>query len=245
MNLKELSSAVGRAEPFTTEQNDAVYQRLMAGDKSARDEMIEGNVALVVYRVDAYLRMAPQMSYYRDDMIASGLLGLCDAVDGMSKKGVIRKPTGYISIAIDRYVSHAADEANAIVVPFQAQAAARQEGTPMCLPRTVSDSALTNYNDLSTIECEEVLALTEEVLACCQDDVERRIVSMRVDGYTDEEIGQALAIQRRHVSRMREGIFKRFNERCPEYKETERAKTKRLAKEAAAAAKKAARKAAK
>ena len=71
----------GRNEPFTTEQNDEVYRRLVSGDKKARDEMIEGNMALVVHRADEYLRKAPQMAYYRDDMMSAGFVGLCEAVD--------------------------------------------------------------------------------------------------------------------------------------------------------------------
>lgn len=245
MNLKEHSGAIGRSEPFTIEQNDVLYKRLVSGDKAARDEMIEGNVALAVYRVDAYLRSAPQMAYYRDDMIAVGLLGLCETVDSMSRKGSISKPTACISEAIDRQISNAVDKANTIVVPDRTQRQARANGSPISPPKVGPDTALINYNDLSGIESEDVLALTEEVLVCCRDDVERKIVLMRLDGHTDEEIGCELSFPRRHVSRLREAIFKRFNERCPEYKETERMKAKRLAKEAAANEKKAAKKAAK
>ena len=76
-----------RSEPFATKENDAAYQRLVSGDESARNELIEGNMALVIHRVDAYLHRAPQMAYYRDDMISAGIVGLCEVVDRMQKEG--------------------------------------------------------------------------------------------------------------------------------------------------------------
>ena len=242
MNADDRGHAIGHGEPFTMEQNDEVYKRLVKGDKKARDEMIEGNVALVVYRVEAYLRSAPQMTYYRDDMISAGLLGLCGAVDRMRKKGPVKnpKPTGCIAKAIDRHVSHAVDESNTIVVPNRVQQLARAEGEPITPPRIVPDKALIGLSESSSRDRKETLELTEDVLACCRNDVERRVVSMRVDGHTDAEIEKALNLT--HVSRLRREIFKRFNERCPEYRETKRAAAKRLAKEAERAAKKAAKK---
>ena len=130
MNADKGSRAADCGGPFTMAQNDEAYKRLVTGDKKARDEMIEGNVALVVYRVGAYLRSAPQMAYYRDDMISAGLLGLCGAVDRMQKKGPVKnpKPTGCITRAIDRHISHAVDEANTIVVPYRTQATCQGRG---------------------------------------------------------------------------------------------------------------------
>ena len=98
-----------------------LYQRLVSGDTKARDEMIEGNMALVVYRVDTYLRNAPQMAYYRDDMIAEGLVGLCKAVDAMQKKGPVKdpRPTGYITRSVDQHIARLADEANVVVVSYK------------------------------------------------------------------------------------------------------------------------------
>jgi hypothetical protein len=238
------SDSVGRGEPFTIEQNDEVYKRLVAGDIKARDEMMVGNVALAIYRVEAYLRGASQMSYYRDEMISAGILGLCSAVERMQKRGIVKnpKPTGCITKAIDRYISHCADEANTIVVSSRVQQMARAVGEPIILPHTVSEKTLISVDDTSIRDREEVSELKEEALACCKDEVEKTIVTMRVDGYTDAQIGKSLNLVRRRVSRLRQDIFKRFNERCPEYKETERAKIKRLTKETYEKAKRATKK---
>jgi RNA polymerase sigma factor (sigma-70 family) len=209
----------GRNEPFTTEQNDEVYRRLVSGDKKARDEMIEGNMALVVHRADEYLRKAPQMAYYRDDMMSAGFVGLCEAVDRMRKVGLVKnpRPTGCISHAIDRAINHLVDRANTIVVPDRVQRRARAEGEPIRPPRIVSEKALFDVHDSAYQNQDALKEVYEEALACCNNKREKRIVSMRAAGHTDAEIAPIVNLSRRRVSVLREAIFKRFYERCPEY----------------------------
>ena len=209
----------GRSEPFTTAENDAVYQRLVSGDESARNELIEGNMALVIHRVDAYLHRAPQMAYYRDDMISAGIVGLCEVVDRMQKKGPVTspKPTGWITKGIDCCISRLADESNTIVVPKMTQARARSEGKPIRPPRTVSDKALVYRDDSEISGNAAATELQEEILACCEDDTDRQIVRMRSDGHTDAEIAASLGLSAMTISRRRRVVFERFNKRCPEY----------------------------
>ncbi len=232
MNLMDQSQAVGLGEPLTTEQNDALYQRLVSGDMKARDEMIEGNLALVVYRVDAYIRCAPQMAYYRDDLISGGLEGLCKAVDAMSQGKHLEspRPTGRITKAIDRHISNLADEANVVCVPRRTQTRARAKGKPIDPPRVVSDKILQSKEDQKYFEEKAAIELQEEILACCQTDVERQIILMRIEGYNDTEIGEKINRSQQYISSVRARLFSRFSERCPEYKETERMKAKRASK---------------
>lgn len=215
----QANSNTARGEAFTTEQNDVVYQRLVSGDEKARDEMIEGNMALVVFRTDEYLRKAPQMAYYRDDMMSAGFVGLCEAVDRMRKVGPVKhpSPTGCITNAIDRAINHVVDRANTIVVPDRVQRRARAEGEPIRPPRIVSDKALVSVHDSAYRDQDAVKELYEEALACCQNGKEKRIISMRATGHTDAEIALVVGLSRRRVSSLRDAIFKRFYERCPEY----------------------------
>ena len=133
------------AKPFTTEQNDEVYKRLVSGDEKARDEMIEGNMALVVYRVDAYLRSAPQMAYYRDDMISAGWLDCVRLWTACRRRGRsrIQEPTGWITKGIDCHIITLVDEANTIVVPkMSATGAPGQKVNRSDHRESVSDKAL-------------------------------------------------------------------------------------------------------
>lgn len=50
----------------------------------------------------------------------------------------------------------------------------------------------------------------ELILACCETDEERAIVRLRIDGHTDEEIGEQLGVSRQTVNRRRQAIEERF-----------------------------------
>lgn len=238
---------IGDSEAATVEDNNVFYDRLVDGDVSARDEMIERNVGLAVFRTETYLRSNPQMSYYREDMIGAALVGLCEAVDSMQKRRRIQnpKPTGYMTKTIDQHIQVVVDESNTIVVSYKAQRRARAAGTPIQPPRIVSEKAAIAKPDLSQRERINGDDLCEDIMTCCWDDVDRHIVEMRQEHTSDTTIGQTLGISQQEVSRRRKDIEARLIERCPEFKETERAKTKRLEKEAKATAKRAANKAAK
>ena len=82
-------------------RNERLYPRVMAGDQRAREEMIEGNMPLVVSKVDSYIRRYPQLEYLRHDLHSAGLVGLAQAVNKMAEHNEPEKanPTGYISIS--------------------------------------------------------------------------------------------------------------------------------------------------
>jgi len=55
--------------------------------------------------------------------------------------------------------------------------------------------------------------LLDTLLACCETEEDETIVRLRIEGYTDKEIGEQLGISRATVGRRRAAIEKRFNER--------------------------------
>jgi len=240
MSTAEQNGTATHSEPFSKEQNDEVYNRLVAGGEKARVEMIEGNMALVVFRVDAYLRSAPQMAYYRDDMISEGFVGLCEAVDRMLRVGRIKnpRPTGCITRAIDRSINHLVDRANTIVVPDRVQRRARAKGKPMQPPRTVAETALNGAPDATFCDHDAAKELHEEILASCCNDIEKQIVRMRSEGHTNASIGLALGLSDTTISSRRKAIYRRLLKRCPEYRETQRALAKKAARKAAREARK-------
>ncbi len=220
-NLMEQSRAAGYSEPFSREKNNQVYDRLVNGDESARDEMIQGNMALVVVRVEAYLRQSPQYAFLRDDLISAGLVGLCEAVDAMQKRGRVKSanPTGYIYTAIDNHLTETVDEESTIVVPHRTQKRAREEDNPIVCPRAVGAKATEScFSRLSTADVSAGHELKDEIMACCRDDVDVKIVEMRIAGHTDSEIAEAVGLSgHQTISRRRKKIFARLKERCLEY----------------------------
>ncbi len=216
----EQCRAAGHTKAFSRQKNEELYHRLIKGDEAVRDEMILGNAALVVLRVDHYLRRNPRMSHMREDMISAGVHGLCAAVDRMQQGGRTKKinPTGYLYTAIDQRIDKLVDEESTIVVPHCSQEVARKNEQPITPPRTVG-------GDAAEILCAKRFAadlfsgpeLEEEIMACCLDQTDHRIVQMRIEGYNDREIAAKVSKSNTVVFERRMAIYGRLKERCPEY----------------------------
>ena len=212
---------IGHAAPLNVEGNTALYKRLVAGDAAARDEMIEGNTALAIFRVETYLRTSPQMAYYRDDMISEALVGVCRAVDDMQKRGPVKhpRPTGYITRVVDHHIAKVVDERDTIVIPSRTQEIARRNNAPIEPPKVVSEKALSGKAAPIPFSPGAVLEVQEELFAACHDDLDRQIILMRMDGYTHEEIAQKCSKSRQSIGDRIKKIGARLVERCPEYRQ--------------------------
>lgn len=98
----DLVSEMARlGKPFCDEDNTRLYPLVAAGDADARREMIEGNMSLVVAKVDKFLAELPHLVHLRDDLTSAGFIGLVEAISNMQRRKV-RNPTSYVSIAINR-----------------------------------------------------------------------------------------------------------------------------------------------
>ena len=212
---------IGHAEPLTMKDNDVLYARVVAGDLNARNQMIEGNTALAIFRVETYLRTSPQMQYYRDDMISAALLGVCKAVDDMQARGAVKhpKPTGYITKVVDHHIAKVVDERDTIVIPHTTQKRARGGGKPIEAPKVVSEKALSGRTAPIPFSTGALLEVQEELLASCRDELDQRIISMRSDGYTHEEIAKECSMSTSGITCRIKRIGKRLVERCPEYRQ--------------------------
>ena len=63
------------------------------------------------------------------------------------------------------------------------------------------------------------IELQEGVLASCRDDLHRKIVAMRTDGYTHEEIAGTCLMSKSGITYRIRRIGERLVERCPEYRQ--------------------------
>jgi len=218
MNLMEHCRAAGFSEPLSRQKNLELYSRLKT-DPAAREEMIMGNLALATVKVESFLSEVPQMAYYRDDLISVAASAIMRAVDMLKKSNQkIKNPTGYIYRSIEVALSNVSDEESTISISRETKRVARKEGKdidePVAMPQSAQTTlfaALETPNELALME------LKEEIEACCQDETDLKIVRMRADGYTDQEICQETGINDATISYRGKRIEDRFVERCPEY----------------------------
>jgi len=201
------------------ERNERLYPRVMAGDERAREEMIEGNMPLVIVRVNSLIQRNPQFAYLRDDLHSAGFVGLVQAVNKMADEGsAITNPNGYISAAITYEIMKLARKE------------AEHSGIELVdLPETdmdATDDVLRVLHDVpeSLVDVNEsavhgLIDLRDMLDSCCESDEERTLLRMREEGYSDREIAEALNLPHITLFRLRKELEERFNQKCRELEE--------------------------
>ena len=207
-------------EPLSREKNNELYWRVMARDEQARQQMIEGNMALVGNKVNAFIREYPEAAHLRDDLRSAGYIGLVQAVNAMDKheNPENANPTGYLSIAIHREIKRFADSEAVISVPDRTQRDARKKNRQIKAP-AVHQGIPKSSADQKQDSQREVIELRDLLDSCCESDDERTILRMREEGYSDREIAEAIGLSHTTTYMMRREMEKRFNRKCHELEE--------------------------
>ncbi len=186
--------------PLSKEEERVMFERMRAGDKKARDILIERNLRLVSHIVKKYYSSdtAP------DELISVGSLGLIKAVDSFKSEYGTRFAT-YAARCVQ----------NEILMYFRSRKKLSSEvsindtididkdGNPLTYLDVISEeSDVAGDLDLR-IHTERVLRLVDTVL----DEREREIIVLRYGlfGYrplTQREVARHLGISRSYVSRI-------------------------------------------
>ena len=105
----ELTADITRAGLVLRDSdNQALLPLVKAGDHDARQQMIGGNLPLVISIVEGKIDFAPQLAYLRDDMTSAGYTGLTKAVNRIKRLSDRAKVTSYLSVAIRRDIKRLA-----------------------------------------------------------------------------------------------------------------------------------------
>jgi len=201
------------------EENERLYHRVMAGDREARRQMIEGNRPLVVMKVDSYIHCYPNVAYLRDDLHSAGFAALVQAVNKMAEHDQPRKvnPTGYISVAITHGIARLAEKEAAMgltSIPEFEDAPDDDDDAPRA-EHNVPDSIL----DANESARQGLFELRDLIHSCCQSEEEHTLVRMREEGYSDREIARALNMSHTSAYMLRKELETRFQEKCRELEE--------------------------
>lgn len=206
------------AEPATKESNEQLYHLVALGLESARDEMIEKNLGLVVSLVNRFLLFVPQLQCYREDLISIGNIGLVSAVNKMAAEGVVdnANPTALISACVSNELGRKAEECNMIRVPQRSRARSKKEdnvdlNSPACksFAEGIDGKSLNEVLAYDPRPMEELRAILD---ACCETDEEREIMRLREEGNVDREIAEILGIPLTTTYVMRRTLYARFLE---------------------------------
>lgn len=197
----------------TRQSNDEIYPLVALGCPIARDQMIRGNVGLVIAKVDTFLKLLPGFSHLRDDMISNGFVGLVEAVNRMVNEEFVNgaNPTGLMAVCIQSHFGKTIEAEQTIRVPTRTQKRKKSKGIDLSPPaREFSDYSEEEMEEAFTYDPRNILDLRETLDACCETDEDRKIIEMREQGYVDREIAEVLGLPLTTTYVMRRTIYARF-----------------------------------
>jgi hypothetical protein len=194
-------------EPSRIELNDELHRHACQGDASAKQALIENNLALVKFKVDSFIRSRPDIVHLKDDLISAGSLGLVEAVDQLCQDPTIEKPSAYIAATITNAFSALLE--GEVLIYYSRHTRRRARGTTRRLPEHTTFSEAAN---LSASEDESKLfEIRDLVESCCKSGREQELIRLRQNGLSTEECATTLGMGRASAFRMLKTIERRFN----------------------------------
>lgn len=189
-------------KPFCTEDNSRLFPHVAAGDTDARRQMIEGNMALAVVKVESFIRCFPEIAHLRDDLTSAAFVGVTKAVNQMAEGFQIKQPenwnpTDCIGAWINRELSELI-EIEGIVPPHTSKYRARAQGEELTVPTVVN--VIPERFEIPSYE--EELETRDLIHSCCVCDEERTFVAMREAGHTLDAIAATIGMSRTSLYRM-------------------------------------------
>ena len=185
MNPISKCAAAQGISPSNSEENNSLVEAILAGDPNAINRFIEGNMALVTVKVEAFLAKWPQYAYLRDDLLSEGFLALTRAAHELGKEVETFNPQGLIGTAVN----------NALIDLVR-----KEKGVP--LTKDIETSLL--VDPISEIE------LKVDLQALCKGEKDRRIIEMREQGYSHDEIGREVNLCKGNVTRRLQALNARY-----------------------------------
>lgn len=179
----------GLNDPLDVESNRALFALVEAGDVAARQQMIEGNLPLVVAKVTSFINKWPSFAHLRDDLTSAGFIGLVNAINKIAQGAADNNnPNGFFGVAIKREFGYVLESEQAIKVPHSAQRRAKRRGETIVPPDVVNvvPSTLPAYSSVEEVDVRDAID------SCCTCEEERVLLRMREAKHTWEEIGTAI-----------------------------------------------------
>lgn len=194
---------------LSKEEETEYFKRHHAGDKKAREKLIEHNLRLVAHVVRKYY----STSNNQEDLISVGTIGLIKAIDSFKSDNGTKFAT-YAAKCIQ----------NEILMLFRSQ---KKLGCEVSLNDTIDidkdGNPLTYIDIISSDESIEddidkkiLISKALEYIRCNLEEREKNILVMRyglgdTKAYTQREVAQILGISRSYVSRIEKSALEKIN----------------------------------
>lgn len=184
-------------EPSCAEENNRLYALVAAGDAAARRRMIEGNMPLVVAKVDSFLAEFPNLTYLRDDLTSAGFVALVQAVNKVAKGKVRTNASGYIGVSVNTAIGHLLEDESPIQVCHGTRAAKKAEGEELEVPAVAN--TLSDHCRLPIAPQAQKVEARDLLRSCCKDDIERKILRLCESGCTYRQIAAQVPYKKSQI----------------------------------------------
>ena len=194
--------------PLTKDEENECLEKLMSGDKEAREELIVRNLRLVVY----IARKFENTGIPIEDLISIGTLGLIKAINTFRISKNIKLAT-YASRCIENEILMYLRKTNSLKaeVSYFEPLNVDWDGNELLLSDILGSEPNEIYRD---IESEDERSRLYKAVASLKKR-ERQIMTMRfgIGGgreYTQKEVADALGISQSYISRLEKRIIEKI-----------------------------------
>lgn len=197
-------------KPLSAEEERQCLQRMQAGDKEARNLLIERNLRLVAHIVKKYYTSCDE----QDDLISIGTVGLIKAIDSFKGDKKVRIAT-YAAKCVENEILmyFRSKKKTANDVSINEHIDEDKDGNALLLSDIIADDENILDTIYRKIRVETLMAAISENL----DERERTIINLRYGltepALTQKETAARLGISRSYVSRLEKKALTVLKER--------------------------------
>jgi RNA polymerase sigma factor (sigma-70 family) len=187
---------------LSNEELDLLANGLANGDLTAIKPIIFSHIRLAIKIAGQYCFRPSQ----DQDLVSIAFLALLDGCLDIAASGSITNITGYLVSRVHSRCSRYACEDRVVRVPRSSLIHAAKNGKRITVPTFKSSVALVKVKNTNS----KASDLLEFINSCCLDDRELAIVKLRIDNYTNAEIGELLKISQVRVGQIIHEIEDRY-----------------------------------
>ncbi len=194
------SSGANFPKPLSAKEERRCFEAMAAGDKKARDKLIEHNLRLVAHIIKKYYSASAD----QDDLISVGTIGLIKAVSTFDyKKGCRFATYGSRCVENEILMYFRSQKKTALDRHFDDPVDSDKDGNKLCLIDLISDGTDVGDKIELVIRCEQLYKFISSEL----DEREQTIIRLRYGlcngkSLTQREVAAKLGISRSYVSRI-------------------------------------------
>lgn len=187
-------------DPLSKEEEDKAIDEMLAGNKEARNKIIEHNLRLVAHIVKKF----DNGLYDPDDLISIGTIGLIKGVDSYNKSKATRITT-YVARCIENEIlmHFRSNKKNGNTVSLNDSIGYDKDGNEISLMEVIKDDSIDIADSLHLKDNVHLLKDYLKVLTSREKEILiKRYGLLNEEEKTQKEIAKSLHISRSYVSRI-------------------------------------------